>query len=436
MTRESVAFGSQRAQKAHLLRGTGGLSAEIADLRNDVEEGFQNSESKSGFPVLDALDPGTLLAAGQATFVIKGRNLLQGQTFDTITSGLANAAVAVTALKPGVSGLSLAIVQGVGALAAELDGDVLTVTLAAANSTATEVAAAINAEATCIGVVHAVAGGTGADDVVVAAETALAGGAGYYAGNVVTINGQSCNPVQAASQWTNTSITVLVPALTGRIASDVVGVTVMSNGVLSNTLGTEIKAMIPALDALDPGTLLAAGQASLVIKGRNLVGGQTFDTLTSGADNTAVTVTMLKPGVSGVSLVIEQGVGALAAALADDVLTVTLAAANSTATEVAAAINAEATCIGIIHAVAGGTGADDVVVADETPLAGGAGYYAGNTVHINGQNCNPVQAATQWTDTSVTVLVPALTGRAATDIVGVILHSNGVRANSLSAVLT
>jgi len=436
MTRESVAFGSQRAQKAHLLRGTGGLSAEIADLRNDVEEGFQNSESKSGFPVLDALDPGTLLAAGQATFVIKGRNLLQGQTFDTITSGLANAAVAVTALKPGVSGLSLAIVQGVGALAAELDGDVLTVTLAAANSTATEVAAAINAEATCIGVVHAVAGGTGADDVVVAAETALAGGAGYYAGNVVTINGQSCNPVQAASQWTNTSITVLVPALTGRIASDVVGVTVMSNGVLSNTLGTEIKAMIPALDALDPGTLLAAGQASLVIKGRNLVGGQTFDTLTSGADNAAVTVTMLKPGVSGVSLVIEQGVGALAAALADDVLTVTLAAANSTATEVAAAINAEATCIGIIHAVAGGTGADDVVVADETPLAGGAGYYAGNTVHINGQNCNPVQAATQWTDTSVTVLVPALTGRAATDIVGVILHSNGVRANSLSAVLT
>jgi hypothetical protein len=436
MTRESVAFGSQRALKAHLLRGTGGLSAEIADLRRDVEEGFQNAESKVGFPVLDALDPGTLLAAGQATFVIKGRNLLQGQTFDTLTSGSANAAVTVTALKPGVSGLSLAIVQGVGALAVALADGVLTVTLAAANSTATQVAAAINAEATCIGVVHAVAGGTGASNVVVAAETPLAGGAGYYAGNVVTINGQSCNPVQAASQWTDTSITVLVPALTGRIASDVVGVTVMSNGVQSNTLGTEITAAVPALDALDPGTLLAAGQASLVIKGRNLVGGQTFDTLTSGEDNAAVTVTMLKPGVSGVSLVIEQGVGALAAALADDVLTVTLAAANSTATEVAAAINAEATCIGIVHAVAGGTGADNVVVADETPLAGGAGYYAGNTVHINGQNCNPVQAATQWTDTSVTVLVPALTGRVATDIVGIILHSNGVRANSLSAVLT
>lgn len=436
MTRESVAFGSQRAQKAHLLRGSGGLSAEIADLRNDVEEGFQNAESKVGYPVLDALDPGTLLAAGQATFVIKGRNLLQGQTFDTLTSGTGNAAFTVTMLKPGDSGVSLVVAQGAGSLTAVLAANVLTVTLAVAGSTATQVAAAINAAASCIGVIHAVAGGTGAGTVLVAASTALAGGVGYYAGNVVYINGQSCNPAQAASQWTNTSITVLVPALTDRIASDVVGVTVLSNGVISNTLGTEITAMTPYLDALDPGTLLAAGQASFVIKGRNLVGGQTFDTLTSGADNAAIAVTMLKPGVSGVSLEIVQGAGALSAALATNVLTVTLAVGGSTATEVAAAINAEATCIGIIHAVAGGTGADNVVVADETPLAGGAGYYAGNTVVINGQNCNPVQAATQWTDTSITVLVPALTGRVATDIVGVIVSSNGVTANSLSAVLT
>lgn len=436
MARESRAFSAQRAKKAHLLRGSGGIQAEVADLRDDVEVGFQVAESKTGHPILDALDPGTLLAAGQATFVIKGRNLLQGQTFDTLTSGLTTAAVTVTMLKPGVSGVSLVIEQGVGALAAAFADDVLTVTLAVGGSTATQVAAAINAEATCIGIIHAVAEAGGGGTVLVADETMLAGGAGYYAGNTVTINGQSCNPAQAASMWTDTSITVLVPALTGRVAGDIVGVSVSSDGVVSNTLNTEVTAMTPLLDALDPGTLLAAGQATLVIKGRNLVGGQTFDTLTSGADNAAVTVTALKPGVSGLSLVIEQGAGALAAAIADDVLTVTLAVGASTATEVAAAINAEATCIGIVHAVAGGTGADNVVVAAEAALAGGAGYYAGNTVHINGQNCNPAQAATQWTDTSVTVLVPALTGRVATDIVGVILHSNGVRANSLSAVLT
>ena len=236
MTRESVAFGSQRAQKAHLLRGTGGLSGEISDLRNDVEEGFQNAESKVGFPVLDALDPGTLLAAGQASFKIVGRNLLQGQTFDTLTTGLTDAAVAVTALKPGVSGISLVVTQGAGALSAVLADGLLTVELASGGSTATEVTAAINAAASCIGVIHAVAGGTGAGTVLVAAETALAGGAGYYAGNSVTINGQSCDPVQAATMWTATAITVLVPALTDRVATDIVGVMVSSNGVMTNSL--------------------------------------------------------------------------------------------------------------------------------------------------------------------------------------------------------
>lgn len=237
MAKESKAFGSQRARKQHLLRGTGGLSAEISDLRNDVEEGFQNAEAKTNYPALDALDPGTLLAAGQASFKLVGRDLLQGQTFDTLTTGVDNAAVAVTMLKPGASGVSLAVVQGAGALAAELADDLLTVTLAVGASTATEVTAAINAEASCIGVIHAVAGGTGADNVVVAAETALAGGVGDYADNNVYVNGQSCNPVQAADMWTDTAITVLVPALTDRVATDIVAVAVESYGIMTGQLG-------------------------------------------------------------------------------------------------------------------------------------------------------------------------------------------------------
>lgn len=236
MAKQSRAFGDQRARKAHLMRGTGGLSAEIADLRNDVEEGMQNLEAKAGYPYLDALDPATLLAAGQASFVVVGRNLLQGQTFDELTTGVGNAAVTVKMLKPGDSEVRLVVTQGAGALSAVLAAGLLTVELAAANSTATEVAAAINAAASCIGVVHAVAGGTGADDVLVAAETPLAGGDGLYAGNNVWINGQSCNPVQAADQWTDTSITVLVPALTGRAAADVAAVKVESDGVMTDSL--------------------------------------------------------------------------------------------------------------------------------------------------------------------------------------------------------
>lgn len=235
MVKESRAFGSQRAIREHLLRG-GGLSKEVKDLRGDVEEGFQNAESKSGYPALDALDPATLLAAGQASFVLVGRNLLQSQTFDTLTTGITAAAVAVTMLKPGVSGVSLVVTQGAGALSTVLADNLLTVELASGNSTATEVTAAINAAASCIGVIHAVAGGGGGDDVLVAAETALAGGVGLYSGNSVVINGQSCNPVQAADQWTDTSITVLVPALTSRVATDVVGAIVTSDGVSTGQL--------------------------------------------------------------------------------------------------------------------------------------------------------------------------------------------------------
>lgn len=236
MAKQSRAFGDQRARKAHLLRGTGGLQAEVQDLRNDVEEGMQNLEAKSGYPALDALDPATLLAAGQASFAVAGRNLLQGQTFDLLASGVGNALVTVKMLKPGDSGVRMVVTQGAGALVVTLVDGLLTVELAAANSTATQVTAAINALAACIGVIHAVAGGTGADNVLVAAEAPLAGGDGLYSGNHVYINGQSCLPVHAADQWTDTSITVLVPALTGRLATDVAAVLVESDGVQTGQL--------------------------------------------------------------------------------------------------------------------------------------------------------------------------------------------------------
>ena len=236
MAKESRAFGSQRAYKQHLIRGTGGLAGEIGDLRRDVEEGFQNAEAKADYPTLDAID-NALLAAGQASLKLVGRNLLQGQTFDTLTLGLTTAGVAVTMLKPGDSGVSMEIVQGAGALSAVLADGKLTVTLAVGGSTATEVVDAINAAASCIGVIFAAVLSGGGGTVLVAAETDLAGGAGLYAGNSVTINGQNCNPVQLADQWTDTSITVLVPALTDRAAADIVAVVIKSDGVQTDTLG-------------------------------------------------------------------------------------------------------------------------------------------------------------------------------------------------------
>jgi len=238
MTKESKAFGTQRANKQHLVLGKGGVAGEVADLRRDVEEGFQNNEERAGFPEVDWVDGGAMSVDGGDDFVIKGSNLLQDQEFDSVTLGTGNAAVTFSALKPGEgSGLSVVIEQGVGALAVDLTDGLLTVTLAAANSTATEVAAAVNADSDCIGVILAVAGGTGADDVVVATETELTGGVGTYAENKVLISGVEALPKQEADSWGDDSITVKTPDLTAetdaRAEGDLATIRVMVDGKLS-----------------------------------------------------------------------------------------------------------------------------------------------------------------------------------------------------------
>lgn len=64
-------FGSKRPEKAHLLRGSGGLAAEIADLRDDVEEAFLELEQGGGSFHVDeftnpaAADPDALVETAQ-----------------------------------------------------------------------------------------------------------------------------------------------------------------------------------------------------------------------------------------------------------------------------------------------------------------------------------------------------------------------------------
>ena len=103
MAKESRAFGSQRAYKQHLTLGKGGLAGEITDLRNDVEEGFQNFEKRASFPEISYID-GTGPAAAGGDMILKGTNLLQGQTFDALTLWEGTSAVVITCLTPGDSG--------------------------------------------------------------------------------------------------------------------------------------------------------------------------------------------------------------------------------------------------------------------------------------------------------------------------------------------
>ncbi len=244
MSKKSKSFGTQHAAKPHLVAGGGGLSGEVVDLRNDVETGFQAGEARTGFPELDWIDGGAIAAAG-ATAVLKGRNLLQGQTFDSLVTGSGNAEVTYTAMKPGNSPLRVKVVQGAGALSTVLAADLLTVTLAAAGSTATAVATAVNAAASCKGIIRAVKGGTGGSNVAVLDETPLSGGAGLWTGNKVLVSGVEAMPLHAtgsapAATWADDEISVTVPDLTAetpaRAVGDIVGTTVQSDGVTSQQL--------------------------------------------------------------------------------------------------------------------------------------------------------------------------------------------------------
>jgi hypothetical protein len=248
MAKESKAFGSKRAAKAHLVRGGGGLSGEIVDLRKDVEEGFQNLEERAGYPELDYIDGAGPSAAG-ADMILVGRNLLQDQTFDTIKLTEGAAELDLWPVKPGDSGITVVMTVGAGGLVVTYNPTtkVLTIELAAAGSSDDAIATAINADAAeTDGHIRATSA-AGGNFTVAQASQALTGGVGDYAGNKVTVGGNECLPKNAAGTtssavWTDTQVDVTVPALAPIVATDQANVTVMSDGTRADALGAVVQA--------------------------------------------------------------------------------------------------------------------------------------------------------------------------------------------------
>jgi hypothetical protein len=62
-------FGAKGPDKPHLVRGTGGLAGEVSDLRDDIDESFQDLEDNGGYLYTDewtdppAADPDYLMTA-------------------------------------------------------------------------------------------------------------------------------------------------------------------------------------------------------------------------------------------------------------------------------------------------------------------------------------------------------------------------------------
>lgn len=462
---DSKSFGAERAHIPHLNK------KEIKDLRDDTDRGFMASEARTGFPELDWLDgAGPLVAGGD--IVLKGRNLLQGKTFDTLTIGTGTAALIFTMLKPGDSGYSLKIVDA-GSLSVAEANKVVTVNIDAGVTTAAQVATEFNkAGGTMKGVMRCNDDGVaGAGTPAAAAAADLIGGAGLYTGFWAKVAGVACLPAHATgtapvATWSDTQVTLTVPALTGKAATDkalielgcdgiqckgfnsdcgevaaaTAAISAMDQAYKSADSAIQKRTSWPELDYIDGGAFAAAG-GDVKFVGRNFLGSKTFDALTIGTGTAELVFTMLKPGDSEYTLEVVDA-GSLSVALAVKKVTVNIGAGVTTADEVATEFNKlGGTMKGVMRCVSGGVGTPAAAV--EAPLIGGTGNYGEEAVEAGGVDCPPAHAtgtspAATWSDTIVTATVPDLTGSglAASDIAASKVKAGNKFTQQLSVVLT
>jgi len=419
-----------------------------------VSAEFIALEARSGYPELDWAD-GDPLAISGGTLVLRGRNLLQGQTFDTLRLTEGTAQLDLHPLKPGDSGITVVMLLGVGALAIAYNSTtkVLTITLAAGGSADNAIATAINAAgAQTKGHIRAVSA-AGGNFTLAQSSREMTGGVGSYAGNQALVSGVEALPLHAtgiapAATWTDTAVSVTVPDLssqaTPRHAEDQLAVTLKSYGLASLPLPlinpAARAATAPELVHFDTAALLAAG-GDVTLKGTNLLQGQTFDTLRITEAAVELDLFALKPGKSGITVEVIAGAGALGVTYdpVTKALVITLAAGGSTCAAVATAINADgAQTDGHVRANLVGAGNFTAAVA-ATPMTGGLGDYSLNRVLIGGLEALPANepgdaSTAKWADDTIIVTSPAV--GAAGEVVAIAAQSNGVRSQQLSCVLT
>lgn len=244
----SKAMEQQRAAKPHLTAGKGGVAGEVDDLRGDVDTALETFESRAGYPELDWLDGASILAAG-GDIILEGRNLLQGQTFDELVLWATTSAVTITALKPGDTGFTIEVTGGgtAGSESVTKTANAFVIDIEPGVSTADQIATAINADgADSDGYIWADSGGAGTTNAVAAAAD-MTGGAGD--GFEVLVSGVEALPANTtgtagAAAVDDGTATVTVPDLTAetpaRAATDVVAVTIMSNGVKTGQLSVAL----------------------------------------------------------------------------------------------------------------------------------------------------------------------------------------------------
>jgi hypothetical protein len=197
---------------------------------------------------------------------------------------------------------------------------------------------------------------------------------------------------------------------------------------------------VPFLDRLDVagGAAIVAAGGDIELVGRDLLQGQTFDSLALTEGAAGLTVHALKPGDSALTVEVTVGAGGLVVTFAAGKLTIELAAAGSTDDAIATAINADLSqCNGIIRAVSA-TGGSFTLAQAEAPMTGGAGNYAGNKVMVAGLEALPanetgITSTAKWSNTGIVCTTQA--AGAATDVAAVIVQSNGLWTGQICGVM-
>ena len=198
----------------------------------------------------------------------------------------------------------------------------------------------------------------------------------------------------------------------------------------------------PDLQWVDGGAPAAAG-GDMVVKGAGLLQGQSFASLTLFTGTSELVFTAMKPGLDGNDFTVEiQDTGSLTVTLTGNDLVITIDLGTTTSDQIATAVNADAADTdGIIRCASGGTGVAHAVTA-ATNMTGGLGE--GFECFVSGVECLPANTtgtagAAAVAEDEITVTVPNLTAetdaRAAGDLAAIVVNSDGVVSNTMTAVL-
>jgi hypothetical protein len=212
-------------------------SVEVLVAANGAQVSKMASLVVAESPEIDWVDPSPAAAGGD--FIVKGADFLQDCTFDTQTIAEGASSVAITALKPGLSGITVTVTAGGGAAGLTFNPatGLLTLTPQTGVTDDDALATLINADASqCNGHIRAVSAGGAAAYTAASDQTATAmtGGVGNYDETDVRVAGDVALPANqtgtnAVAKWTDTAITVTNAA--AGAATDSVKVAVAINNI-------------------------------------------------------------------------------------------------------------------------------------------------------------------------------------------------------------